>query len=331
MFILVCKFTYYEADMKTTIKDVANYAGVSIATVSRVINNNGYISKATYDKVLTAIKASGYIIPAKKQENKRMKTHVVNVILPYLSNPFYAELFEKITHSLNLLGYDAILTIENNRNHDLDFYINDLIKGKVDGIIVSSHLLFSSNKDYSKLPIVSFDRTYAGITKVRSNNTEGAAKIAKKVLSMGKRNILIISSDKKDLYPINDRIKGLIKEFNKYHATVKATYLDFNNSLTAKRIAIAQTITSKKYDAICCTDDVTALLTQQYVNTINYHPIITGFDGTDLIHNLFPNLISIRQPIDDIADLLAEIINKKILHPSKKFNEIYEVPVTLLG
>ncbi|MCX8720510.1 MULTISPECIES: LacI family DNA-binding transcriptional regulator [Lactobacillus] len=316
--------------MKTTIKDVAQQANVSIATVSRVINNNGYISAKTRKAVLEAIKESKYQVPIKKKCSP-ISPRLIKVILPGLNNPFYADFFNSLVESFNYYNYDVIFTIANNPKEGLDNYINDIRSSKVDGIVVSSHLQDSHHKLSGNLPIISFDRNFKNIIKIRSDNLNGGKKIAEKVLSLGKKNVLIISGDKSDLYPINDRIKGMLSVLNSYKVNVNTNYLNFNSSTMAKKIAIAQIINSKVYDAICCTDDNTALLVKQYTNSQNYYPLITGFDGTEMIRNFFPDLITIKQPVKDMTELIAEILVQKIHHPTENFKKTYTLPITLIS
>lgn len=315
--------------MKVSIQEVARKANVSIATVSRVINQNGYTSNESQEKVKKAIAATGYHLP-KHHLHSATQNNLINVILPSITNPLYAKFYEEIEANLSKDGYRTLLKIDNNPDHTMSPYLADLKAGKISGIITSSHLSISEKDADEKLPIISFDRHLNKVTLLRCNNLDGAYKIAQKVLSLGKKNILILSGNRSDLYPLNDRIKGMLSVFNHYKVNVKTTYIDFESSMMVKKIQIAQIITNKDYDAICCTDDITALLVKQHTDEIGYHPLITGFDGTEFIHSFFPDLITVRQPVDDIAKLMCEILIKKIHHPSKHFEKQYVFPITLL-
>lgn len=316
--------------MKITIREVAELANVSIATVSRVINNNGYISTKTRKNVLEAIRKSGYQVPVKEKQTTASK-RIIKAILPNIYNPFYADFLNNLVESLNYYNYDVLFTIANNPQDSLENFVNDIRSRKVDGIVVCSHLQNSYHSLSRDLPIVSFDRDFKNIIEIRSDNLDGGKKIAEKVLSLGKKNVLIISGDKSDLYPINDRIKGMLSVFNLYKVNVNTSYLDFNSSIMAKKIAVAQIINSKAYDSICCTDDNTALLVKQFTSKQEYYPLITGFDGTALVQNLFPELITIKQPTKDMTNLIAEILIQKIHHPTEDFKKIYTLPVTLIS
>lgn len=315
--------------MRVSITDVAKKAQVSIATVSRVINQNDYVAPETRKIVEAAIKKTGYHLPQHHLAN-HTKNKIIEVILPSVTNPLYAKFYQEIERNLAAENYSSLLKIDNDPTHTLEPYLTALKKGKIAGIITSSNLPISDQNASDLLPIVSFDRHLSKVTVLKCNNLDGGYKIAQKVLSLGKKNILILSGNRADLYPLNDRLKGMLSVFNHYKVNVKTTYIDFESSMMVKKIQIAQIIDSPKFDAICCTDDVTALLVQQHTDEMNYHPLITGFDGTDFIHSFFPELITVKQPIEDITKLMCEILIKKIHHPSKHFESEYIFPVTLL-
>lgn len=314
--------------MNVTIKDVAKKARVSIATVSRAINHNGYVNQETANRVAQAIAATGYKIP--QHHLPAQQTNLVEVILPSISNPLYAEFFEQISINLTNQGYETALRIDNNSQHEIKPYLDRLHHGKIAGIITSSQLKIAEQEADWKLPIVSFDRHLDKVTLIHCNNLDGGYQIAEKVLSLGKKKILILSGNRDDLYPLNNRIKGMLSVFNHYKVDVTTSYIDFESSIMVKKIQIAQILDQKEYDAICCTDDITALLVKNYADSADYHLLITGFDGSDFIRSIFPDLITIKQPIDDIANLMCEILLKKIKHPSKHFEKQYVFPVTLL-
>lgn len=314
--------------MAVTIKSVADKAHVSIATVSRVINHKGYVSERSRKNVIKAIRKTGYKI--KRKNIKKISSNLIDVILPTLTNPFYAEFFEKLTEVLNENGYKSCLIINKSSNMELGHFIDEIIQKKILGLVTSSPLKVNKNEDISRLPIVTFDRYIGNATNVKSNNLDGGYRIAEQVLSKGKKNVLILAGSKNDFYPLNNRIKGMLTVFNRYKIHIDMNYLNLSSSLIAKKIAIAQIIGSKKYDAICCTDDITALLVNEFMLNTGQHPLITGFDGTELVRDLFPHLVTIVQPLNDITNLIVEILNKKIHHPSHRLEKEFICPVTLV-
>ena len=159
--------------MRVSITDVAKKAQVSIATVSRVINQNDYVAPETRKIVEAAIKKTGYHLPQHHLAN-HTKNKIIEVILPSVTNPLYAKFYQEIERNLAAENYSSLL------------------------------------------------------------------KIAQKVLSLGKKNILILSGNRADLYPLNDRLKGMLSVFNHYKVNVKTTYIDFESSMMVKKIQIAK-------------------------------------------------------------------------------------------
>lgn len=312
-----------------TIKDVARLADVSIATVSRVINHNGYISSQTNKAVQDAIKQLGYRLPQHVRDQHQAGKRI-EVILPSITNPLYAELYEYIEKRMTEENYKTFLYFDKGDKHTLDDYVMDIKHDTVAGVIVSSPLKTVGTINYSNLPIITFDRYIDKIPLVKCDNLEGGKKIAEKVLSLGKKKILILSGNRQDFYPLNNRIKGMLSVFNTYNVDVETNYINFVSAPIERRIQITQAITQPKYDAICCTDDITALLVKDWTVKLGYQPLVTGFDGSSFIQNFFPDLITVRQPTEEIAKLLCGLLIEKINHPSHHFDHEYLLPVTLL-
>lgn len=316
--------------MAITIKDVAKEAGVSIATVSRVINNKGYLSQNTKNKVFSAMDELNYKPNTAARTLQGKSTSTIGVILPSLDNPLYSELFENIEKRLNFLHYKTLLCTSNNQEEQEQKYFNLLQANQVEGIITSSHSDVINEHIDSNYPIVSFDRSISkNIPSIRSNNFEGGKLIAKTVIERKKNNVLILSGSKEDFYQVSDRIKGMISVFQEQAVKLSSSALDFESSLSLKKILTRKALESQQYDAICCTDDLTALIALTVSKEMNYYPLITGYDGTQFVQNFFPNLITACQPISEMAELMCDILIKKINNHDKIFSPEYVFPITI--
>ncbi|KRL63090.1 LacI family DNA-binding transcriptional regulator [Lactobacillus psittaci] len=314
--------------MNANINDVAKKAGVSIATVSRYVNQNGYVANATAEKIEAAINELNY-----KPKNGHRNTNTsrsIGIIFPSIRNPLFSELFTHIEKSLAEKGYSSTLFLDNNESHSIDDYVDLIAQGKIKAIINSSPLK-TKKITYQGVPIVSFDRNLGpSIPMISCNNLDGGFKIAKEVLARKAKKILILSGNKQDYFPITDRIKGMVKVFNYYNLDIKTAYTDFESSEIVRKVQIDKLIKDKEYDAICTTDDITALLVREQASLIDYSPIITGFDGSTFINHLFPNLITIRQPLEEIAGLLVEICLSQSENYKENIEKRYILPVELI-
>lgn len=316
--------------MTVTIKDVAVEAEVSIATVSRVINDKGYISLETRRKVHSAIKKLKYIPNSAARILQGKHIHTVGVILPSLENPLYSEFFELIEQKMNEKDYRTILCTSNNQPDKEQEYFSLLKANQVEGIITSSHSKDADNLNHANYPIVCFDRFLSNsIPTVKSDNYSGGKEIAKKVIQFHKKRVLILSGSKEDFYPINDRVKGMLSTFNLAKMDITTSYLDFESSSNVKEFLIKKIIYNKEYDAICCTDDLTALLLKKITDSAKYYPLITGYDGSTFIRTYFPNLITVVQPIREMAELCCDLVLQKINYPSKTLEPEYTFPISL--
>ncbi|WP_276804104.1 LacI family DNA-binding transcriptional regulator [Lactobacillus hominis] len=316
--------------MPVTITDVAKKAQVSTATVSRYLNRSGYVGQEAARKIKQAIELLGY--KQKISSFNPTPVKLIEVNFPNIDNPFYAELFEYLSGYLKEKGYDCVLHIDHFHIQDFDYYLKRFKKHEISGLITSS-LLHISQKDLNRnLPIISFDRKISPkIPTIQSNNLDAGAQIAQSVLNRGKNKILIIAGAKEDYYPINDRIKGMMRVFNTYKMKVTLESLNASESIIAKKIMIQQILQKHEYDAICCTDDITALIAKQCSDFLKLDPLITGFDGTNLIQTLFPSLITVRQHTKELAQLMSDLLLKHINDPLYPLESVYTLPVTLIN
>ena len=144
--------------MRPKLTDVAKKAGVSVTTVSRVINDYGYISQKTRDKVFSAMEELNYQPNSLARSLHGKSTNLVGLIFPAITNPFFAELVEQIEQKLFSEGYKVILCNAGSDKEKEREYLKMLLANQVDGIIAGAHNLGIDEYNRVGLPIVSFDR-----------------------------------------------------------------------------------------------------------------------------------------------------------------------------
>ena len=123
---------------KPGIKEVAAVAGVSPTTVSRVLNNRGYISQETRDKVHAAMKRINYTPNDIARAMLNGRLNLIGMIVPYVSSPFHAQVVQVIEHTLADNGFKMLLCNSANRPELERSYIDMLRRNMVDGVIVNS-------------------------------------------------------------------------------------------------------------------------------------------------------------------------------------------------
>ena len=169
-----------------TIHDVAKKANVSVTTVSRVLNNRGYISEATKAKVFKTMSELNYQPNEIARSLLRKQSNVIGLIIPNVSHPFFSELTNHVENYAYENGYKLLLC-----NSQLDpikekDYIEMLKRNRVDGIIMGSHTL--QVEEYMNLnsPIVTIDRQISpDIPYISSDNYSGGRIAAQLLVDKG--------------------------------------------------------------------------------------------------------------------------------------------------
>lgn len=186
-----------------SMQDIARMAGVSIATVSRVINNNGRFSEETRQRVQKIIDESGYVtnMAAKSLREQRSKT--IGMIVPDISNDFFSTLALHTEQALAREGYSVFVCNDANSHDRERSYLRTLISKRVDGIIcISGSLMLDAATVPHGTPVVCVDR-YPGadspIPRVISEDEQGGYLATKHLLERGCRRILFVSSSLADL------------------------------------------------------------------------------------------------------------------------------------
>ena len=114
--------------VKLTIIDIANLAGVSKSTVSRVINNDKHVSNKTRKKVLKIINEMGYVPDDIARSLITKKTYTIGLIIPDIMNPFYSETSKIIEDTLRKLGYSLIICNTKYHSNLQNQYLSILIQ-----------------------------------------------------------------------------------------------------------------------------------------------------------------------------------------------------------
>ncbi|MBW5397991.1 LacI family DNA-binding transcriptional regulator [Brachyspira pilosicoli] len=208
-------------DKKITLSYIAKKANVSVATVSRVLNGNSSVDEKIKNKINKIINSDGYNLK-KNTKNKQ----IISVIIPDITNPFFANIIEGIENTANLYGYHIILS-QFKENRDISNF-KDITNIGVSGYIiipsVGSTEYFNDIINNSNLPIVFLDRKveFNNINYVGSDNKIGAYNATKYLIDLGHKNIIYMAGPQ-DISTEKERFDGFIKALNDNN-------IDFDNT-----------------------------------------------------------------------------------------------------
>lgn len=300
------------------IKDVAKEANVSVTTVSRVMNNRGYISDKTRKKVYDAMEKLNYHPNELAKNFSRQKTKLIGLILPDISINFYAEETKYIEEELYKRGYKLMLCNAYSSSGREKEYINMLQRNKVDGIIIGSHTLDIEEYLKINLPIVALDR-YLGdhIPTVSSDHVKGGELAAKHLLECGCKNIIQFAGYSKIKMPANQRHLEFTKimiENNVNFKTIESKLNMFSNEENMEYVK-NMFENYKNVDGVFATDNLAILVIKEAKRRGIRVPEdlkVIGYDGTENAEMFIPTLTTIKQPIKEICKNTVDILIKLI-------------------
>jgi LacI family transcriptional regulator len=196
-----------------TIHDVAKLAGVAPITVSRVVNNNGYVSKETRQRVEAAVIALDYIPNALGPSLRLKRTKTLALVLSDITNPFWTTVARGVEDTANKSGYHIIMGNTDESAEKQEDYLLFLMKKQVDGFLVvpaSSRSLGTLQK--RRVPFVVLDRSIPdnGVDSVRGDSVGGAYALTKHLIELGHLCIAIIAGPE-HVSTASDRVEGYLR------------------------------------------------------------------------------------------------------------------------
>lgn len=311
--------------MATSIKDVAREANVSIATVSRVLNNVDVVNEDTKKRVLEAINKLDYRPNIVARSLKTQKTKTIGIIIPDISNQIYPEVVRGAEDVANIYDYNIILC-----NTDLDpqkemDYLRVLSEKMVDGVIYISNSLEENIVDTIKntrMPIVliEINGKDSGFPSVVIDNKKAAEDAVNYLINKGNKRIAYIGADKNAINASAIRYKGYISAIEKSDLNYDEDLLCFcKNSLKIADGYEAMTNILKKtsnIDAVFCVSDDVAM---GAINALRDNKInvpkdvdVVGFNDTYIASAFYPKLTTIAQPFYDMGSVATRMLIKKI-------------------
>jgi len=180
--------------MAVTMRDVARQAGVSVATVSRVLNESGPVGERTRARILQTADALRYVPNGTARSLTTSTTHMVGVLLPNLYGEFYSELIRGVEGAVRARGYHTLLSSVHDGPAELVAALRSLV-GRVDGLVVMApdiapDVLAANVPD--GLPLVRIGGAAAGPGTVGIDNEAGAAEMVRHLADLGHRRIALI-------------------------------------------------------------------------------------------------------------------------------------------
>ncbi|MBM7868029.1 substrate-binding domain-containing protein [Heliobacterium gestii] len=322
-----------------TIKDVAALAGVSVSTVSRVINASGYVDSKTGERVLAAVEALDYRPSRIARTLVTRRSGTIGLILPDITNPFFPEVARGAEDEAYRHGYNLILCNSDWKLEKETLYLGILRQQCVEGVILVSTKLTEerlTEECRSLPPLVVIDRTITlDIHSISSNNVGGAALATKHLLVQGYRRIAHIAGPASSI-SARQRLEG-------YHRTMAEAGLPVDPALVVEgdyrlgggKKAMARLLAlTEPPEAVFCANDMMAVgALEQLQESDRCAPAdmaVVGYDGIDLTRYVHPRLTTVIQPTYQMGERAVQLLLETI-KGNESFQHIELEPRLAIG
>lgn len=302
------------------IADVARLAGVSVATVSRALATPDVVSETTRERVLAAVREIGYTPNIAARNLRARKSMMVLVVVPDISNPFFADVLRGIDEALAVANYGLIIANLGQRPEQEARYVNLALAGQVDGVLLlCGHMLAGGGRKLTDaaLPIVAACEIIPGadFPQVEVDNRAAARAAVDHLLGLGHRRIAYLSGPRANILD-QARVQGYAEALATAGVTADPNWViagDFSfqaGTRAAQRLA-AQPAESRPTALFAANDEMAigfikaarglGLAVPQDVSVI-------GFDGIDYADFCEPTLTTVYQPRRILGAVAADLL-----------------------
>lgn len=308
--------------MKTTIYDIAKAAGVSIATVSKVINGTGRISTDTRERITEIMQELDYQPSVVASALTGKSTFTIGLLIPDLANPFFAEIARSVEDRGHELGFNLVMCSTDNNSRKEAGYITLLRQKRVDGIIIATGTsidgLLSGLADYNiPLALISRDIPSIDADSVRADDDSGAYQAVAHLTGLGHRHIAVIAEDL-ELMTTKERVRGYRRALEDAGIPYTDDLVSVSNSSAeaGKKRTLELMGSDHPPTAIVAFNDLLAIGVVQAAKelrlSIPWDLSVISFDNTVLAGIVDPPLTSVAVPIQQmgrqIMDMLIEVV-----------------------
>lgn len=302
---------------RSTIKEVAKAANVSVSTASIALNHKKGVSPKTMERVSKAAKELNYHVNRTAKALRSYSSQVIGIIVPEVINVYYGMMIEYVREYVESKGYFLIIGITDNKLSNEKRYIREFISRNIDGLIVVPMLKYSNEVSHLKeiqsygIPVVSLSASYAGLEApcIMCNLSKGMYELTKHMLNEGIRRIALVAGDKR---VDNDYIHGFKAAYEEKGLEIDDGLIFESDISFEGALAKSKEILDQQPEAVMTISDLMACgIVQAAKNrglNIPGDISITGYD--DVIYasiNQTP-ITTVHQPVREMCKRAVEVL-----------------------
>lgn len=317
-----------------TIKDVARQCGVSIATVSAVINNAEWVPTDTRERVRYAIKELNYRPNRLAQGLKTRKSYTVGVIVSDVTNPFYTDIVRHLSHELRENDRNLVLCDSDHRFEHGEQNYRMLLEKQVDAVVLIGDSVRQSTvsefvAQSPDVPVVAIERDYRidGVSKLLVDSEKGAFDAAMHLIQQGFTRIGMISGP---LTGPGSKSYGRLHQYSGYRRALQKGGIEFDGFLVVEgdfrfsggHEAMRQLLElPNRPDAVFAANDMMALGAMDAARKMGIsvpdEVAVVGYDDIPIAAHTSPPLTTMAIPKEELGRSAGHLLLEHLKHPTK--------------
>ena len=305
-----------------TIYQVAERAGVSLSTVSRVLNGKASVNKVPKERVEKAVKELNYRPNSVARSLANNRTDSVGVLVPELNAPFFGDLMQAVESTLRAADKHVIISVGRNCLETEKDAVEFLISRNCDALIMHAEALsdeYLLELNQSKLPVALVNRQVEGLPEACTSldNEKGGYLATRHLLELGHKDIAYISgpTDKCDA---SLRLEGHKRALSEAGLPTNPQLI-FNGDYSEEdgKIGLLELMARDvPFTALVCANDWMASgaisCARDLGMSLPHDLSVVGFDDVVFAHHVFPRLTTVSNPIAEMAEMSAKYILNKV-------------------
>lgn len=318
----------------TTLKELAKLLNISVSTVSKALNNSHEISEKTRIRVKELAVKLNYKPNRTAQQLKTNKTRTIGVILPTVTNPFFAEVLHGIEMAATNNDYDIIVCLSNETMHKEERSLELLSNGSVDGFIMAVARESQVKKQTQhiqsildgRIPVLMFDRVVNDINcdKVIVDDFQSVYETTQYLIEKEKRKHILLVSNIEELSVGKLRTRGYSKALQDHN--LKPNILKLDNAVDVEKSIYDYLVKNNKIDAIISIDHVTGIVAINMAKKLgkkipkDMSVIGFGYEHTQILSS--PKISIIHQKAHKIGEMSMKLLIDNIKTEGHKLQTI---------
>ena len=323
-----------------TIYDVATLSGVSISTISRVLNAPDKVNSETRKRVMEAIDQLGFIPRAEARARALPNTGRIGVLTPFFTAPSFVQRFRGVASALSKANYELVIYPVDSMDH-LQGYISSIpLMGNIDGLIIMS--LSINDQDAQRLSnngmeTVLIEYSHSKLNSIVIDDEHGGQLAAEHLIKKGHKTFSFLGDieppEKFAIHPVKSRLLGFEQTLRKAGMSLPKTHIRSApyTQEESRQAAFELLSLPKPPTAIFAASDIQALSIMKVARQLNIKIpndlAVVGFDDIDLAEHV--DLTTIHQHLDESGRLAAEILLARINEHNRTLQHI-KLPLNLI-